>query len=73
MMQPFIFGLFDDSLQIAAKLKSAEQGGIPTGSIHSNGYTHSFSGMRQLIFRSRIYNLDEIRHLYRLQLQMNLI
>jgi asparagine synthase (glutamine-hydrolysing) len=60
-MKPFLFGLFDENGQISEHLKSEMPESRPQGSIYSNGYAISFQGTRQLIFYSRIYNMDEIR------------
>ena len=60
-MRPFLFGLFNEAGQIGDHLRPGRFEGRVQGSIHSNGYTISFRGNRQLIFHCRIYNMDEIR------------
>jgi len=59
-MKPFLFGLFNESCQISDHFIPGKLENLPKGSIYSSGYTISFQGNRQLIFLSRIYNLDEI-------------
>ncbi|MEI6434246.1 MAG: asparagine synthase-related protein [Bacteroidota bacterium] len=62
-MKPFLFGLFNEAGQIGEHFSPGRFEEKPLGSIHSSGYTISFKGNRQLIFYSKIYNIDEIRQL----------